>query len=77
MSRVNIMASFRKYTPVDNQPHYVFLSDNSKYLVNCQDYPKLLSFLSPNDFLSIEADISEQSSEGIKLINVKFGEINE
>lgn len=73
MERINIVASFDLYKPIDNQAHYVFLSDNSKYLINCKEYPELLGELAPNDLVSIEADISEQCLEGIKLVNVRFG----
>lgn len=80
MSSIKLIGQFDRYTPINEDPHYVFKTENERYLIRCVDYPNLMSQLSPQDLVNIEADVldeEEQSSQGIKLVNVKFGVINE
>ena len=76
MASITFTGIFDKYTPVNSEPHYVFKSETI-YLIKCKDYPYLISKLAPEDLVNIEADIFEQCSDGIKLVNVKFGGVNE
>jgi len=69
---LNFTGMFSHYTPINFEPYYVFTSDK-KFLIKCIDYPKLISDLSPYDLVNIQGDVEEKSSDGIKLINVKWG----
>jgi len=69
---LNFTGMFSHYTPINFEPYYVFTSDK-KFLIKCIDYPKLIGDLSPQDLVNIQGDVEEKSSDGIKLINVKWG----
>ena len=72
MATITFTGFFDKYTPIDSEPHYVFKTGTT-YLISCKDYPALISKLSPSDLVNIQGDVSGQCSDGIKLVNVKFG----
>lgn len=74
MRNIIFTGIFDKYTPVDSEPHYLFHSTN-KYLISCQDYPKLIGELSPGDLINIKANLLERCFKGIKLINVNFNKL--
>lgn len=76
METIRFIGVFDQYTPVNSEPHYVFQAENT-YLIKCEDYPALISNLSPGDLINIEGDVSEQCTDGIKLVNAKFGGLNE
>ena len=72
MSRLHFTGCFSHYQPINFDPYYVFTTDK-KYLVRCKDYPHLISTLSPQDLVNIDAETDEVTHFGTKLKNVKFG----
>lgn len=76
-SSITFAGQFDKYTPINSQPHYRFVTFSDAYLINCKDYPALISELSPNDLVKISGDVDSRVREGLKLVNVQFGVINE
>lgn len=75
MTTIKFTGTFDRYTSIDGDPYYVFKTEDHRYLVSCIEQSELVSKLSPSDLVNIEADVldeEEQSSEGIKLVNVRF-----
>ncbi len=72
--KINFTGIFSHYQPINFDPYYVFTSDN-KFLIKCRDYPELISNLSPQDLVNIEAEISKKVEAGTYLVNVKFGRL--
>ena len=75
MKKIKFTGTFDRYTTLPIEPHYVFKSGEDTYLIQVADHPELLGKIAPFDLVSIEADISEEGSEGIKLVNVKFNQL--
>ena len=75
-TKIKFTGSFSHYTPINFEPYYVFTTDK-KYLVKCIDYPNLISTLSPQDLINIEADIDAESINGTNLVNGEFGGCHE
>jgi len=75
MSNISFTGAFDKYTPINGDPHYRFVTADDAYLISCTDYPALISELSPNDLVKIRGVLDGRVHEGMKLINVKFGEL--
>ena len=73
MTTIAFTGTFDKYSPINSEPHYVFKTGTT-YLISCKDYPALISKLSPSDIIDIQGEVSGQCRDGIKLVNVKFGE---
>ena len=72
-SSITFAGQFDKYTPVNSQLHYRFVTFSDVYLVNCKDYPALIGELSPDDLVKISGDVDSRIREGLKLVNVQFG----
>ena len=74
-TKINFTGIFSHYQPINFEPYYVFTSDN-KFLIKCRDYPELMSHLSPQDLVNIEAELGKKDNCGTHLVNVKFGRLS-
>ena len=75
-TQINFTGIFERYTPIDMQPYYVFTTDK-RYLVRCEDYPKLIGELSPSTKVNIQADIGNKLSQGVELLNIEWSMLDE
>ena len=70
-SEINFTGVFERYTPIDMQPYYVFTTEH-RYLVKCEDYPKMIGELSPSTKVNIQAVVGNKLSQGVELMDVKY-----
>ena len=74
-TKINFTGIFSHYQPINFEPHYVFKSGSDTYLINCKEHPELISELSPDDLVNIEAEKGSEVECGTTLVNVKFGRL--
>jgi len=73
---INFTGIFLNYTPINMCPYYVFTTEH-RYLVRCEDYPKMIGKLSPNTKVHIKGDIGTKLSQGVELLNIKYEVLDE
>ena len=77
MSKINFSGIFSHYQPINFEPYYVFTTTAKfwQFLIKCRDYPELMSHLSPQDLVKIEAELGEKANCGTHLVNIQFGRL--